>query len=392
MFADDNFDVSDLATPETTTRKLAATRGTRIAAIKAPNFGQLSLTQIPCTTSGTPAKQAIHPELRKLVRRFEELPPTRLQPPALSAGRMQIDDINVHLYGDENSTSKEQLWATAMSSLNGPRRHPPFRVLADLTDPEPWDCSDWAENIRWAKSQKMLYSSTTWTEYDDHLEQIKQHRVTSPWVSEELLQLCTEAGKYKAPKGYVAPTTLPPPFDWTMDGAFVNMHREDLKNQQFVEMNADLLQTDQGASEANDGFAETDDLLQMGVSYSQTGAPEQTIGFQQANNFQYPDNLQQAGRFEQAGGFQNIGYLQEPLSFSQQPSVFYPLNASQLPYEQASAYGQPMTFQQTEGLQHSGSFQQMDDLAMMSGALQMGGDLAENNGQFSGMGGDFWQY
>ena len=93
MPANDNYEVADLATPETA-RMLALTKGTRTAPIKAPYFGQPAFTQNP-SASSTPSKQAMDPKLKELVRGFEGLPPSYIKPPTLSANRRKIDDINI---------------------------------------------------------------------------------------------------------------------------------------------------------------------------------------------------------------------------------------------------------------------------------------------------------
>jgi len=120
-------------------------------------------------------------------------PVTFLKPPVLSRDRLVVDELSIWLYAEEGASD---LWASALSStrFNGPRKSPPFRELYRLTEPDPMDVSDWAENIRWAKEQRQYYGSTTWTEYDYHLEQITEHRMKTCWVSEE----CIRAGmKFK---------------------------------------------------------------------------------------------------------------------------------------------------------------------------------------------------
>jgi hypothetical protein len=121
-----------------------------------------------------------------LARNFVHRKPILLKPPFLDPGRLIVGGHSVHLYAEIGATD---LWASALSSsrFGGPRRHPPFRELYRLTDPSPRDCSDWAENIRWAKEQERVFGSKTWTEYDYHLEQITEHRREILWVSEEAI-------------------------------------------------------------------------------------------------------------------------------------------------------------------------------------------------------------
>lgn len=115
--------------------------------------------------------------------------PVFLSPPNIGGTRnyVSIDESNVRLYAAEGCTTEEELWATALSykRFSGPRRHPPFRELHRLVGPEPHDDSEFAENIRWAKQQYLVYGSSTWREYDHDLETIAQHRRQVLWVSEE---------------------------------------------------------------------------------------------------------------------------------------------------------------------------------------------------------------
>lgn len=110
-----------------------------------------------------------------------------LSPPILSANRLKIDSSSIRLYAAEGCTTEAEMWNSALSCdrFGGPRRHAPWRELHRLTYPDSKDTSDWAENIRWAKEQHRAFGSTTWTEYDYHLQCITEHRMESMWVSEE---------------------------------------------------------------------------------------------------------------------------------------------------------------------------------------------------------------
>lgn len=107
--------------------------------------------------------------------------------PALSRDRLKIDEKSIFLYAEAGCTSREEMWASALSStrFGGPRTSAPYRELYRLTAPEPWDLSDWAESIRWAKEQHRAFGVKTWTEYDYHLEQMTQIRRETMWVSQE---------------------------------------------------------------------------------------------------------------------------------------------------------------------------------------------------------------
>jgi hypothetical protein len=129
------------------------------------------------------------PEMMAAARAYEHRQPVFLLPPTLSANRMMIDPYTVHLYAQEGCRNEAELWASALSTyrFGGPRRNAPFRELYRLTEPMVWDTSDWAENIRWAKEQYRFFGVDSWTEYDWHLECIKEWRYQTMWVSEEVI-------------------------------------------------------------------------------------------------------------------------------------------------------------------------------------------------------------
>ncbi|KAF1828291.1 hypothetical protein BDW02DRAFT_603541 [Decorospora gaudefroyi] len=129
------------------------------------------------------------PEVMDAARAFSSRKPLFIQPPVLSANRLKIDNLSVYLYSLPPHTSLAEMYASAFSStrFNGPRRHAPFRELHMLSDPDPMDISDWAENIRWAKEQWSVFG-TVWTEYDYFLDCISEHRRAFGWVSEEAVR------------------------------------------------------------------------------------------------------------------------------------------------------------------------------------------------------------
>lgn len=156
---------------------------------------QSSLMLLPLSPSRTASRNAsrnapIDPDMMKLARTFSPGAPLYLQPPTLSANRLRVDASTLYLYAADGCTSRAEMWVSALSStrFNGPRRHSPFRELHRLTDPLPWDMSDWAENIRWAKEQWRVFGSETWTEYDAHLEMITEWR-RGAWASEEAVRM-----------------------------------------------------------------------------------------------------------------------------------------------------------------------------------------------------------
>lgn len=132
----------------------------------------------------------IDPVLLGYARDLEARAPVKAFAPPLNPDRPMVDEYNVYLYAEYGCITREQMWASAMSSQrfnNGPRSQAPFRELYRLSNPMPWDISDWAENIRWAKEQWLHFGVESWTEYDDHLEQIIQLRRQTMWVSEEAI-------------------------------------------------------------------------------------------------------------------------------------------------------------------------------------------------------------
>ncbi|KAI8941577.1 hypothetical protein NX059_002792 [Plenodomus lindquistii] len=132
----------------------------------------------------------VDPKVMDLAKAYAHRQPVWLSPPILSENRLKIDSFTIRLYAVEDCTTEAEMWRTAFSCyrFRGPRRHPPFRELHLLTDPDQSDTSDWAENIRWAKEQHRVFESKTWTEYDYHLECITEHRRESMWVSEEVIR------------------------------------------------------------------------------------------------------------------------------------------------------------------------------------------------------------
>ncbi|KAF2849707.1 hypothetical protein T440DRAFT_124438 [Plenodomus tracheiphilus IPT5] len=132
----------------------------------------------------------VRPEVLEVVKAYAFRRPVWLAPPILSANRLKIDNFSLQLYAAEGCTNEAEMWITALSCyrFRGPRRHAPFRELHRLTEPDPKDTSDWAENIRWAKEQHRAFGSETWTEYDYHLEMITEHRRGTMWVSEETVR------------------------------------------------------------------------------------------------------------------------------------------------------------------------------------------------------------
>lgn len=77
-------------------------------------------------------------------------------------------------------------------AFEGPRRMPPYRYLGQIAQPHPWDISGWAENLRWAFEQRVLFAQTSpevsrWNESPEHMARIERERTQRIWASDELL-------------------------------------------------------------------------------------------------------------------------------------------------------------------------------------------------------------
>ncbi|KAJ4401286.1 hypothetical protein N0V91_008062 [Didymella pomorum] len=78
-------------------------------------------------------------------------------------------------------------------AFGGPRRTPPFRDLEQIELPHQWDISGWAENLRWAFEQRVLFAKENpealkWTESPEHMAYIERVRTQREWASDELLE------------------------------------------------------------------------------------------------------------------------------------------------------------------------------------------------------------
>lgn len=183
-----------VAPPASKTSSRAAAHKARHS-IQSSFLSANSVVSAPAKHSSHPKRSETHsgyvstvvsPKMMEMVRTCSLRRPVLLTPPILSANRLKVDELSISLYAAEGCTTREEMWYTALSCyrFRGPRRHAPFRELHRLTDPDPRDTSDWAENIRWAKEQYKAFGSETWTEYDYHLETITEHRREALWASE----------------------------------------------------------------------------------------------------------------------------------------------------------------------------------------------------------------
>jgi hypothetical protein len=82
-------------------------------------------------------------------------------------------------------------------AFRGPRRASPYRHLHQVGQPHPWDISGWAENLRWALEQRILFAqihpeAMGWTESPEHMACIERERTQQIWASDELLEQLLE--------------------------------------------------------------------------------------------------------------------------------------------------------------------------------------------------------
>ena len=78
-------------------------------------------------------------------------------------------------------------------AFGGPRHAPPYRYLYQITQPHPRDVSGWAETLRWAFEQRVLFSKdfpqvAEWDESSAHMARIERERTQRVWASDELLE------------------------------------------------------------------------------------------------------------------------------------------------------------------------------------------------------------
>ena len=81
-----------------------------------------------------------------------------------------------------------------------PRRSPPYRCLHQIAQPRPWDISGWAENLRWAFEQRVLFgrehtAALGWNESPAHMAYIEEQRTRGVWASDELLEVLQDEGE-----------------------------------------------------------------------------------------------------------------------------------------------------------------------------------------------------
>lgn len=91
-------------------------------------------------------------------------------------------------------------------AFGGPRCTPPYRYLSQITQPYSWDVSGWAETLRWAFEQRVLFAhsfpeATGWNESPGHMTCIERERKQRVWASDELLEQLMESDESEADRG-----------------------------------------------------------------------------------------------------------------------------------------------------------------------------------------------
>mgnify|MGYP004510320441 CR=1 FL=1 len=95
----------------------------------------------------------------------------------------------------EGFVGESDLYSTY--AFGGPRRTPPYRYLHQITQPHPWDISGWAENLRWAFEQRILFArsfpeAADWDESPEHMACVERERTQRVWASDELIEQLLE--------------------------------------------------------------------------------------------------------------------------------------------------------------------------------------------------------
>ncbi|KAF1927021.1 uncharacterized protein M421DRAFT_93591 [Didymella exigua CBS 183.55] len=101
----------------------------------------------------------------------------------------------VRIFQAEGPTGETDAYSAY--AFGGPRRTPPYRRLEQIELPHPWDASGWAENLRWAFEQRVLFAREfpavlDWTESPEHMAHIERVRTQRVWASDELLEQLLE--------------------------------------------------------------------------------------------------------------------------------------------------------------------------------------------------------
>jgi hypothetical protein len=116
-------------------------------------------------------------------------------PPTQSVAHPPLSDTIAQVLEAEGFAGEDDPYSAY--TFGGPRRTPPYRHLERIELPHAWDISGWAENLRWAFEQRVLFSRESpealeWTESPEHMAHIERVRTQREWASDELLELLAE--------------------------------------------------------------------------------------------------------------------------------------------------------------------------------------------------------
>ncbi|KAF2629029.1 hypothetical protein BU25DRAFT_338381 [Macroventuria anomochaeta] len=132
------------------------------------------------------------PYVREPVSKAEYVPPP--PPPPGVAGLSTVLDL-AQAFQVEGAGGESDPYSAY--AFGGPRRTPPYRYLNQIAQPHPWDISGWAENLRWAFEQRILFAQAfpeaiRWNESLEHMACIERERTQRVWASDELLEQMLE--------------------------------------------------------------------------------------------------------------------------------------------------------------------------------------------------------
>ncbi|KAF3052356.1 hypothetical protein E8E11_010680 [Didymella keratinophila] len=116
-------------------------------------------------------------------------------PPSSPTTRSILLSTIAQLLGAEGYAGENDPYSAY--AFGGPRRTPPYRHLDQIELPHPWDISGWAESLRWAFEQRVLFAKENpealkWTESPEHMAYIERMRTQCEWASDELLEQLVE--------------------------------------------------------------------------------------------------------------------------------------------------------------------------------------------------------
>jgi hypothetical protein len=137
-------------------------------------------------------EQEIHPPTYRMLSSYVSPPQNAIIPPLEGTRASPSHDaaltLALHREGQIDETDAYSAYA-----FGGPRNTPPYRQLYRIQQPDPGDCSGWAENLRWVLEQNTLFRlphrPDAWNESPEHMERIVEIRREQGWMSEQLREM-----------------------------------------------------------------------------------------------------------------------------------------------------------------------------------------------------------